>query len=44
MCGISGFLNINEIYDKIIKWRGVWTKVQSLGSANKFSWRAKIKP
>ena len=30
--------------DKIIKCNGVWTKVQSLGSANKFSCRARMKP
>ena len=38
-------LSINLVTnDKIIKWRGVWTKVQSVGFANKFSWRAKINP
>ena len=38
-------LEINlVIKDKIIKCNGVWTKVQSLGSANKFSCNARMKP
>jgi len=30
--------------DNMIKCNGVWTSVQSFGSANKFSCKAKIKP
>ena len=41
---MSGFFITLVTIDKIIKCKGVCTKVQSLGFANKFSCNAIIKP